>query len=85
MEERRYSRTGGRADREMGDWRGGGEDGCLGGFSGDSSWRKASGEMQESFSSPRTIPVPISCFHLPNSMSAPSPHHLRHEDAKRAQ
>ena len=57
----------------------------MGGFLGDNSWRKASGEMQESFSSPRTSPVPISCFHLPNPMSAPSPHHLRHEDAKREQ
>ena len=44
---------------------------------------KASGEMREDFSSPRTNPVPISRLYSPNTMSAPSPHHHRHEDAMR--
>ena len=44
---------------------------------------KASGEMREDFSSPRTNPVPISRLYSPNTMSAPSPQHHRHEDAMR--
>ena len=44
---------------------------------------KASGEMQEEFSSPRTNPVLISRLYLPNTISAPSPRHHRHEDAMR--